>query len=76
VTHSLHDFRRSILSLPLHNGWFWALAAFIAAAFLEGKMSGTAIKLDVRSCDSQKVRRHYGLGRPWEARITFFSFSC
>ena len=26
-----------------------------------GTMSGTGIKLDVRSCDSQKVRRHYGL---------------
>lgn len=44
VIHSLHDFRSNMLSLPLRNAWFWALAACVAAALLEGIMSGTGIK--------------------------------
>jgi hypothetical protein len=31
------------VSLSLHKAWLWALAACVAAAFLEGMMSGTGI---------------------------------
>jgi translocator protein len=35
---------RGILSLPVHNAWAWALAACIAAAALEGMMSGRGVQ--------------------------------
>lgn len=44
MIHSQHDLRRRTVSLPLHNAWLWAFAACVAAALLEGMMSGTGIK--------------------------------